>query len=751
MNTINKIVISLFFFITMTFSNELKSINVQLNWKHQFEHAGFYAAIEKGFYKDVGLKVNLFEKKKGSSSFDEIMNSNVDFAVGYSSLVLEYASGKPVVALASLFQHSPLVFLSKQSSNIRTISDMIGRKVMINPKSKSSASLSMMIKNEGISYDDMILLNHSYNTNDLIDGTTEVMASYISNQPYALMKKNIKFNILDPANYGYDFYENILFTHKKTIKNNPMLVNKFLTATLKGWSYALKNENEIIKVILDKYSNRKSKEALEYEANIIKNSLMPKNIPVGNIDKKRFERIISLYEELGLSVYSNVNIDNFIYKSGKEISLSLAQKEWIREHPQVYFTGDPNWLPYEAFVDGEYIGVVNEHLKLLEQYTGLTFVKIPTINWSQSIELSEKKYVDVLSETTSSLLKDSLSFTKSYLSSPIVMVMKKSEKYKNSITDILNKKIAVIKDYGYISEIQNVYPKLNYHEVTNIQDGLLSIENGEADVLLCALPQASYWINKYSLQNVRIVGKTRFLASLAFGVRSDYQVLVDILNKAIDKIPQTQQQEILTNWTKVKYNQKTDYTTLWIVLTITSSIICLLVFRHKALSKHNKELTYLSEIDHLTKIYNRGKLNSLLEEQLHIFNRYDTFFGLIIIDIDYFKEVNDIYGHNVGDSVLVEFSKILKDNIRDVDYIGRWGGEEFLVICPRINEEGIIKVAGKLHSVIRTHKFKKVGQKTASFGAAICKNKISKKELIKNADKALYYVKENGRDGVKFN
>jgi polar amino acid transport system substrate-binding protein len=751
MNVVNRIIISLLFFSTIIFSNELKSINVQLNWKHQFEHAGFYAAIEKGFYKDVGLKVNLFEKKEGSSSFDEVMNDNADFAIGYSSLVLEYASGKPVVALASLFQHSPLVFLSKQSSNIRTISDMVGRKVMINPKSKSSASLSMMIKKEGVSYDDMILLNHSYNTNDLIDGTTEVMASYISNQPFALIKKDITFNIIDPVNYGYDFYENILFTHKKTIKNNPTLVNKFLTATLKGWSYALKNENEIIKVILDKYSKRKSKEALEYESNIIKSSLIPKNIPIGNIDKKRFERIISLYEELGLSVYSNVNIDNFIYKRGGEIDLSLAEKEWIREHSQIYFTGDPNWLPYEAFVEGKYVGVVNEHLKLLEQYTGLTFVKVPTTTWSQSLEFSQKKYVDILSETTSSLLKDKLTFTKSYLSSPVVMLMEKDEDYKNSINDILKKKIAVIKDYGYVSEIQSAYPKLNYHEVDNIQDGLLSIENGEADVLLCALPQASYWINKYSLQNVRIVGKTRFSASLAFGVRSDYKILVGILNKAIDKIPQTKQQEILTNWTKVKYNQKIDYTSLWIVLTVTTSIIGLLVFRHKALRKHNKELTYLSEIDYLTKIYNRGKLNSLLEEQLQLFNRYETSFGLIIIDIDYFKEVNDIYGHNIGDSVLVEFSLILKHNIRDVDYVGRWGGEEFLVICPRLNKEEIVQVAKKLHSVIRRHEFEKIGYKTASFGVTICKNKISKKELIKNADKALYYVKENGRDDVKYN
>lgn len=741
----------LFLFIVSStlFSKGLESVNVQLNWKHQFEHAGFYAAIEKGYYKEVGLKVNLFEKKKGSSSFDEVINGNADFAVGYSSLVLEYASGKPVVALASLFQHSPLVFLSKQSSNIRTVSDMIGKKVMIDPQSKSSASLNMMIKKEGISYEEMILLEHTYKTKDLIDGTTEVVASYITNQPYDLKKENIAFNIIDPVNYGYDFYENILFTHNKMIKTNPELVNKFLTATLKGWSYALENEDEIINIILSKYSKRKSKEALEYESNIIKTSLMPKNIPIGNIEKKRFERTISLYRELGLGISLNPNIDNFIYKSGKEIELSLLQKEWIRKHSKIYFTGNPNWLPYESFIDGEYSGVVNEHLQLIEEYTGLKFIKIPTSTWSESIDFSKKTYVDVLSDTTSSLLKDNLIFTKSYLSSPIIMVMNKSESYKDSIYNIRSKKIAIIKDYGYINEIRGFYPNLNYHIVDNIQDGLLSVENGESDVLLCALPQASYWMNKYSLQNVRIVGKTSFVASLAFGVRSDYKVLVQILNKAISKIPQVKQQEILTSWTKVKYNQKIDYTMLWSILAITTSIIAILVLRHRSLRKHNKELTYLSETDHLTKIYNRSKLNKLLEDQMKLFKRYKNTFGIIIVDIDFFKDVNDRYGHNIGDIVLVEFTQVLKENIRDVDCIGRWGGEEFLIICPKIDEIGIEKVTKKLHKVIVDYNFSNVGAKTASFGATVCTKEMPIKQLIKNADIALYQVKEGGRNGFK--
>ncbi|NQY92867.1 MAG: ABC transporter substrate-binding protein, partial [Campylobacteraceae bacterium] len=655
--------------------HHLKEITVQLNWKHQFEHAGFYAAIKKGYYQQIGLKINLREKQSGSSSFDEVMSGKAEFGIGYSGLVLEYVNGEPVVALASLFQHSPLVFLSKQTSNIRNVSDFVGKKVMVSPTSKSSASLNIMMKKEGISYDDVFLQQHSYDINDLINDKTDVVAVYVSNQPFYLKEKNIAYNIIDPANFGFDFYENILFTNQNMLKNNSQMVKDFVSATLKGWKYALENEDEIIDLILEQYSKKKSRQALKYEANIIKTSLMPQNIPIGEIDKRRFERIITLYEELGIITQSNSNLEKFIYRDKNEINLSLKEIEWIKKNKTIYFTGNPNWLPYEAFEDGKYVGIVNEHLQLIEQYTGLQFLKLETSSWSESLDFALNKNVDMLSETTSSVAKNQLSFTKSYLSSPIVMVMNKKASYRNSLEDIKDKKIAVIKDYGYISEIKKDHPNLNYHEVNNLQEGLLEIENGQADVFLSALPQGSFWINKMGLQNLRIVGKTKYEASLAFAIRSDYPVLVGILNKAIDSIPKNKQQEILEHWNKTKYIEKTDYRMLWVLFAISAMIITFLVFRHRTLTKYNKELTYLSQTDNLTKIYNRIKINQVLDEQMNLFKRYKETFGVILIDIDYFKKVNDAFGHDIGDIVLIEFVNHLKNNIRDVDYLGRWGGE----------------------------------------------------------------------------
>ena len=119
-----------------------------------------------------------------------------------------------------------------------------------------------------------------------------------------------------------------------------------------------------------------------------------------------------------------------------------------------------------------------------------------------------------------------------------------------------------------------------------------------------------------------------------------------------------------------------------------------------------------------------------------------------MLDIDHFKSVNDTYGHDVGDAVLVKFSEIISQTIRENDVVGRWGGEEFLLICP----ETYIKQSSELAELLRTRiensDFPIVGRKTASFGVAAYKEEESITELLKQADNALYQAKENGRNQV---
>ncbi|MFY9093206.1 diguanylate cyclase, partial [Aliarcobacter butzleri] len=172
--------------------------------------------------------------------------------------------------------------------------------------------------------------------------------------------------------------------------------------------------------------------------------------------------------------------------------------------------------------------------------------------------------------------------------------------------------------------------------------------------------------------------------------------------------------------------------------------------RTEELLVKNAELLRLSITDNLTKLYNRVKLDKSLQEEMNRSLRYNTNFSIILLDIDYFKKVNDNFGHQIGDEVLIESAQVLSKNIRNVDILGRWGGEEFLVICPETKIEDAIKVASHINAAIKLHKFTTYPNTvTISLGVATFSKHIKNvDDIILNADKALYQAKEEGRDKV---
>ncbi|MCW9030584.1 MAG: transporter substrate-binding domain-containing protein, partial [Gammaproteobacteria bacterium] len=159
-----------------------------------------------------------------------------------------------------------------------------------------------------------------------------------------------------------------------------------------------------------------------------------------------------------------------------ELELTESEKQWIKNNPKVKFTGDPNWLPYEAFdKKGNYIGIVSEHLKIISSHTGLQFDMSPSKTWTESVNKAKEKIVDVLSETNDSDLKTHLNFTEPYITNFIVIVMSNKENYIEDLNKIKSKKIALIKDYGYASKIRKKYHNINFETVDDIQDGLISV------------------------------------------------------------------------------------------------------------------------------------------------------------------------------------------------------------------------------------------------------------------------------------
>lgn len=177
-----------------------------------------------------------------------------------------------------------------------------------------------------------------------------------------------------------------------------------------------------------------------------------------------------------------------------------------------------------------------------------------------------------------------------------------------------------------------------------------------------------------------------------------------------------------------------------------------LITQYSKLSLELKEklayITELSETDPLTKAYNRMKFTNSLNEEITRAMRYKHCLSIIMLDIDFFKKVNDNYGHDIGDSVLVEASSLIKENIRKIDIFARWGGEEFIILLPETEIKGASILAEKLRHCIENHEFHSVKNITSSFGVTELIPEEDYSSFTKRVDEALYNAKKSGRNRV---
>ena len=166
----------------------------------------------------------------------------------------------------------------------------------------------------------------------------------------------------------------------------------------------------------------------------------------------------------------------------------------------------------------------------------------------------------------------------------------------------------------------------------------------------------------------------------------------------------------------------------------------------KELLEDNSELTRMALTDNLTGLSNRTHMNQILHKEFSRFERHNQRFGIIMLDIDHFKAVNDKYGHDAGDNVLKKMAATFDNAIRTSDFIARWGGEEFLICCTTIEEEDLLPIAETIRQLVANTSFDHKSQITASLGCAAIVKGETIADLIKRADVALYESKNNGRN-----
>lgn len=321
------------FLLSFLFSDENKKLSLQLSWLHQFQFAGYYIAKEKGYYEDYDIDLEIKEFNFNINISKVLQNKSADFVIGRSSLLIDKANNEDVVALFSAFQYSPLMLLVREDSGINTVTDLKNKKVMITPDAKDSASIIAMLNSQRIGLDDINIIRHSFNLDDLINKKVDAMASYVSNEPIRLEDKNIKYKIFHPKDYGFELYSDILFTSSVFIKNNPQITKDFYDATEKGWEYAFNNIGKTAQIIYDKYNTQnKSLVQLVAEGEALKKLAYHNNSEkIGCLDANKLQRIVDIYKIMGL-IQEDVNLEEFVYEHNKhnDFHLNLTHNEiWI--------------------------------------------------------------------------------------------------------------------------------------------------------------------------------------------------------------------------------------------------------------------------------------------------------------------------------------------------------------------------------------------------------------------------------------
>lgn len=293
--------------------NEYQSVNIALKWKHQFQFAGYYAAVKKGYYKEEGLDVSLIEDTNNQPAIDLVLKGEAQYGVASSELVLARAVGKPVVVLAVIFQHSPIVLLSRHDSNLKYLSDYIGKTIMATQYDMHEINL-LFIK-EGIDPKKINHIRHQYTLDPLINHNVDGSVDYLSMQPNQLANRGVEPRIIRPIDYGIDFYGDAFFTSEKEIRKYPQRVEQITRATLKGWEYAMANKEEIIDYILELQSVQKrgiTKGDLLYEADKMEELIQPKLVEIGHMNPLRWEKIAQMYAAQGV-IPKDWSLNGFIY------------------------------------------------------------------------------------------------------------------------------------------------------------------------------------------------------------------------------------------------------------------------------------------------------------------------------------------------------------------------------------------------------------------------------------------------------
>lgn len=549
------ITVKYFFYIILLLYTALlnaapEKVSIQLKWQHSFQFAGYYAALEKGFYRDEGLDVSLKEIDFTKDFVEQVLRNESEYGVSDSTLLVYHLKGEPVVLVNQFFQHSPLVFLSHRESGIVSPYEMAGKRVAFNSNNQGDAALNALLLNTLADLSKIHTIPHSipYYQN-FINNKTDVVSAYSTSQPYLFKEMGIEVNIINPQNYGIDFYGDNFFTSLNELTQHPERVEKMSRATVKGWQYALDHTEEIIQLIRSKYAKSHSEAYLQYEARTTRQMIIPELIDLGSVDPKRYQQTAEDYLRLGFVDNSQI-AKHFFYHQANPLQLTAQELDWLNKHPKIRVGGGPDWAPFD-FVDndGQYSGIANDYLKLIAEKTGLKF-EISIDQWSNNLQKIANKQIDLLGAAYfTDERTEYVRFSKPYFEGLDYFFIRDDLKLK-TLEDLNGKRVAIPKKFAHGEFLKKFFPKINIVTVATFGDAIDAVLENRADILYDNFAALTFVLKREGIGSIIPFKSTRELGVSPIHIitRKDEPNLASIIQKGLDAISSEEKQAIYQKW-----------------------------------------------------------------------------------------------------------------------------------------------------------------------------------------------------------
>ena len=643
----------------------LEKVALQLKWKHQFQFAGYYAAQEKGYYRDAGLEVELREAGPETDPVGEVLGGRAQFGVSNSALILERARDKPVVAIAVIFQHSPFILAARRQSGIRSVHDLAGKRLMFEPHAEE---VFAYLRREGISEKQLTLLPHSLDHQDLIDGRTDVVTAYSTDEPYFFEQKKFAYLEFLPRAAGIDFYGDNLFASADEIARHPDRVKAFRDASLKGWAYAMQHPEEIADLIVARYGQRKSREHLLYEAREMVSLLRPDLVEIGHMNPGRWRHIADTYADLGMMA-RDFPLEGFLYDPEPQTDRRMTA------------TATASTL-VAMLLAAALIGFIILTHRLRREIAVRRQIE-------DELRESDRKF-RTIAETT-----------------PVALLITRPGD-----------------------------GRILYANQTAADLGGLPIEELiDSDVTRFYPDPAE---RQRFLEELRTTGSVR--NQIVEFVREDGTSLMTQRSATLGSLDDQPALFVAIADLRERKRLETDL----------KESNAMLQAQLDEIHRLQADLREQAVRDGLTNLFNRRYLDETLERELARAKREGYPLSLVMIDIDHFKKLNDTYGHQAGDKVLRELAALLWGDVRAEDVPCRYGGEEFVVLLPRMPLDIALERAEEWRRTLQATRVPFGDfqlETTISCGvAAYPDHARTADDLLRCCDEALYDAKHGGRN-----